>query len=102
MVALRLGRRKGSGIIGFAGDAGLFWNPTLQLQGPSGTPASASDASEMTASKRRSKIGTAARFPAAWFLAVALGLPLAGCGTDYFTQVYQRGYVYQEGSLEQI
>ena len=27
---------------------------------------------------------------------------LAGCGTDYFTQVYQRGYVYQEGSLEQI
>jgi len=60
----------------------------------------------MTASKRRSKIGTAAtfavRFPAAWLVAAALSLPLAGCGTDYFTQVYQRGYVYQEGSLEQI
>jgi outer membrane protein assembly factor BamE (lipoprotein component of BamABCDE complex) len=60
----------------------------------------------MTASKRRSKIGTAATFavrsPAAWLVAAALSLPLAGCGTDYFTQVYQRGYVYQEGSLEQI
>jgi outer membrane protein assembly factor BamE (lipoprotein component of BamABCDE complex) len=76
-------------------------DPALQLQDTSGTPASASDASEMTASKYSSKIGTSAR-PAVWLLAAALGLPLAGCGTDYFTQIYQRGYVYQEGSLEQI
>ena len=56
----------------------------------------------MTASKHSSKISTSTR-PAAWFLAAMLGLPLAGCGSsDYFTQVYQRGYVYQEGSLEQI
>ncbi|MEW6451644.1 MAG: outer membrane protein assembly factor BamE [Pseudomonadota bacterium] len=55
----------------------------------------------MTASKRNSENSKAAR-PAAWFLTAALGFALAGCGTDYFTQVYQRGYVYQEGSLEQI
>jgi outer membrane protein assembly factor BamE (lipoprotein component of BamABCDE complex) len=55
----------------------------------------------MTALRQRSKIGLSVR-PAALLLAAALGMGLAGCGTDYFTQVYQRGYVYQEGSLEQI
>jgi outer membrane protein assembly factor BamE (lipoprotein component of BamABCDE complex) len=55
----------------------------------------------MTALRQRSKIGLSVR-PAALLVAAALGMPLAGCGTDYFTQVYQRGYVYQEGSLEQI
>ena len=101
MLAPRLGRRKGSEIIGFAGVGRKLSKPALQLQGPSGTPASAPDASEMTAAKLSSKIGFSPR-AAAWLLAIALALPLAGCGTDYFTQVYQRGYVYQEGSLEQI
>jgi outer membrane protein assembly factor BamE (lipoprotein component of BamABCDE complex) len=55
----------------------------------------------MTASKRSNKIGWSLNAPV-WALAAALALPLAGCGSDYFKQVYQRGYVYQEGSLEQI
>ena len=55
MVAPRLGRRKGSEIIGFAGVGRKLSKPALQLQGPSGTPASAPDASEMTGPDHKAK-----------------------------------------------
>jgi outer membrane protein assembly factor BamE (lipoprotein component of BamABCDE complex) len=35
-------------------------------------------------------------------VATALGLPLAGCGGSPFQENFQKGYVLQEGALEQI
>jgi len=55
----------------------------------------------MTVSMRPSDRCTQSR-ATLWLVAAALGLGLGGCGSDAFTQVYQRGYVYQEGALEQI
>ena len=95
----------------------LVWQgrrkPALRWTGAPGTPANPSDASEMTVMRNDSnnpaETGAIARRARllgrvlAWPLAAALGLSLGGCGGfDNFTQVYQRGYVLQEGALEQI
>ena len=50
--------------------------------------------------RSRSSSGDAARRAGRW-LAAALALAVAGCGSS-FTQVYQRGYVLPESALEQV
>lgn len=81
---------------------------SLHFTGTSGTPAGALDASEMQAIMKLSSGRSDGRRPsAAWralarCLLVMLPLALASCGTDMFTQVYQRGYIVPEGALEQL
>ena len=50
--------------------------------------------------RSRSSSSDAARRAGRW-LAAALALAVAGCGSS-FTQVYQRGYVLPESALEQV
>src|SRR5437868_1425155 len=89
-----LGRRKGSEIIGMAAAAGIG-----RSVAHFGYAAANRDASGMgrttSASAGRGRRGLAAA------IAVAGALALGGCGSS-FTQVYQRGYVLQDGALEQI
>ncbi len=54
----------------------------------------------MTVSPLRSKTARHRRKPTPFALALASALALAGCGN--FSETLQRGYVLQEGALEQI
>ena len=54
----------------------------------------------MTVSRLGSKTAQNCNWPIRLALALACGLALAGCGR--FTETLQRGYVAQEGTLEQI
>ena len=54
----------------------------------------------MTVPRLRSKTAQNRHWPIRLALALACGLALAGCGS--FTETLQRGYVLQEGTLEQI
>ena len=54
----------------------------------------------MTVSRLGSKTAQKCNGPIRLALALACGLALAGCGR--FTETLQRGYVAQEGTLEQI
>src|ERR1044072_4869099 len=98
------GRRKGSEIIGFAGQAADALSCSLLFGGTSGNPAAAPDASEMTVPTHRLDHSTGPSLPrrrlVAVAFAIAAALSLGGC--DAFTQVYQRGSVPAEGALEQV
>ena len=103
MFGFGLGRPKGSEISGLAGDASAASGCSLLFQETSGTPAGAQDASEMTLGHRRNSRTMPRVIVKSALIASALtaSLALAGCG-DTFTQVYQRGYIVQDGALEQV
>jgi outer membrane protein assembly factor BamE (lipoprotein component of BamABCDE complex) len=100
MLGVRGERRKGSEIIGFAGRAAAALSCSLHFQGTSGTPAHASDASEMTETSRKTREGKSLLRPVLAAVALSAAVLVSGC--DSFTQVYQRGYVLPEGAMEQV